>query len=69
MLTVETLAGEPLSEYSRRVANGWRLGKAGFDDGILVTLVMNSVGCVSSWAAGWSATSARRTPVRSSASS
>jgi len=38
VLTVQSLHGESVEEFSLKVANVWRLGKNGLDDGILVTL-------------------------------
>jgi uncharacterized protein len=40
VLTVPTLSGEPIESYSLRVANAWRLGRKGVDNGILITLAM-----------------------------
>jgi uncharacterized protein len=40
VLTVKTLAGESLETYSLRVANCWRLGQPGIDNGILITLAV-----------------------------
>jgi uncharacterized protein len=40
VLTIPSLAGEPLEAYSLRVANTWGLGLKGYDDGILVMLAM-----------------------------
>jgi uncharacterized membrane protein YgcG len=41
VLTIPTLAGEPIEYYSLRVARAWKLGHAGLDDGILMTIAMN----------------------------
>ena len=38
VLTVPTLSGEPIESYSLRVANAWRLGRKGVNNGILITL-------------------------------
>src|SRR5262249_23578392 len=38
LLTVETLPGVRIEDYSRRVANAWGLGRRGIDDGVLITL-------------------------------
>ena len=40
VLTITTLAGEPLESYSLRVASAWALGYRGLDNGILVLLAM-----------------------------
>jgi uncharacterized protein len=39
-LTVRSLEGEPIEDYSIRVAEAWRLGGAERDDGLLVTLAV-----------------------------
>jgi uncharacterized protein len=36
VLTVPTLGGEPLEDYTVAVAQGWRLGRRGVDDGVLL---------------------------------
>jgi uncharacterized protein len=41
VLIVPSLAGERIDSFSLRVARTWRLGYAGWDDGILVTLAVN----------------------------
>ena len=41
VLTIPTLAGEPIESYSLRVANAWKLGHKGIDDGMLITIAMN----------------------------
>jgi uncharacterized protein len=38
LLTIESLHGERIEEYSLRVANAWGLGRSGIDDGVLITL-------------------------------
>jgi uncharacterized protein len=38
ILTVKTLGGESIESFSLRVANTWRLGREGFDNGVLITL-------------------------------
>ncbi|MFO1401707.1 MAG: TPM domain-containing protein [Steroidobacteraceae bacterium] len=38
VLTVSSLKGESIESYSLRVANTWRLGRKGLDDGVLVTV-------------------------------
>lgn len=40
LLTIPTLAGEPIESYSRRVASAWKLGQKGLDNGILLTVAM-----------------------------
>jgi uncharacterized protein len=40
VLTIASLAGEPLEKFSLRTANAWGLGLKGKDDGILITLAM-----------------------------
>ncbi|MGB5695285.1 MAG: TPM domain-containing protein, partial [Polyangiales bacterium] len=41
VLTIDSLDGEPLEEYSHRVAETWRLGRAGQDDGVLLLIAKN----------------------------
>ena len=41
VLTIDTLEGEPLEEYSLRVAEKWALGRAEQDDGALLLIVKN----------------------------
>jgi uncharacterized protein len=36
LLTVPSLAGDPIEDFSMRVAEAWRIGHAGLDDGIIV---------------------------------
>ncbi len=38
VLTVQSLHGEPIEDFSLRVANAWGLGQKGLDNGVLVTL-------------------------------
>ena len=38
VLTVESLHGESIEDFSLRVANAWGLGRKGLDNGVLVTL-------------------------------
>jgi len=38
ILTIPSLEGEPLEDYSIRVAEAWALGRAGVDDGVLVLI-------------------------------
>jgi uncharacterized protein len=40
ILTIDTLADETIEAYSLRVANHWRLGRAQYNDGILITLAL-----------------------------
>lgn len=40
VLTVPTLSGERIEDFSLRVANAWGLGQKGKDNGILVTLAL-----------------------------
>jgi len=44
ILTVPTTGGETIESFSRRVTNTWRLGLAGWNDGILVTLATQDHG-------------------------
>jgi uncharacterized protein len=38
VLTVPSLEGEPIEDFSMRVAEAWKLGQKGVDNGILVTV-------------------------------
>ena len=38
VLTVESLDGEPLEDYSHQVAETWKLGRKGVDDGVLLLI-------------------------------
>jgi uncharacterized protein len=40
VLLIPSLAGETIESYSLRVANSWKLGQRGLDNGILVTMAM-----------------------------
>jgi uncharacterized protein len=40
VLLIPTLAGETIESYSLRVANAWKLGQRGLDNGILVTMAI-----------------------------
>ena len=40
VLTVPTLAGEPIESYAPRVLKAWKLGRKGIDNGILLTIAM-----------------------------
>jgi len=39
LLTLPSLEGEPLEEFSHRVATAWKLGQKGTDNGVLVLIV------------------------------
>ena len=39
LLTLPSLEGEPLEEFSHRVATTWRLGQKGTDNGVLILVV------------------------------
>lgn len=39
LLTLPSLQGEPLEEFSHRVASSWELGRKGTDNGVLVLVV------------------------------
>jgi uncharacterized protein len=39
LLTVDTLAGDPLEDFSIRTVESWKLGKKGKDDGLLLLIV------------------------------
>ncbi len=41
VLTLPSLEGEPLEEFSHRVATTWKLGQKGTDNGVLVLVVPN----------------------------
>ncbi len=41
VLTIDTLAGDALEEFSHRVAETWALGREGADDGVLLLVVKN----------------------------
>ncbi len=41
VLTIPTLAGDPLEDFSIRVVEQWKLGKKGKDDGVLLLVVAN----------------------------
>ena len=41
VLTIDSLEGEQLEEYSLRVAETWALGRKGQDDGALLLIVKN----------------------------
>ncbi len=40
VLTVDSLAGESIESFSLRTANEWQIGRAGHNDGILMTVAM-----------------------------
>jgi uncharacterized membrane protein YgcG len=41
LLTVQSLNGVPMEDYSLAVANSWGLGRRGIDDGLLITIAFN----------------------------
>jgi uncharacterized protein len=41
LLTVPSLAGDPIEDFSMRVAESWRIGHAGLDNGIIVIVAPN----------------------------
>lgn len=41
VLTIATLAGDPIEDFSIRVVEAWKLGKKGVDDGILLLVASN----------------------------
>lgn len=41
LLTLPSLQGEPLEDYAHRVATGWKLGRKGTDNGVLVLVAPN----------------------------
>jgi uncharacterized protein len=41
LLTLPSLEGEPLEEFSHRVATTWKLGRKGTDNGVLILVVPN----------------------------
>jgi uncharacterized protein len=45
VLTIPTLGAEPIEAFSMRVADAWRLGLRGWNNGILVTLAMRERRC------------------------
>lgn len=40
ILTIKSLEGEKIEDYSMRIANEWKIGRAIFNDGIIVTLAV-----------------------------
>jgi uncharacterized protein len=38
VLTIPTLAGDPIEDFSLRVVETWKLGRAGVDDGVLILI-------------------------------
>jgi uncharacterized membrane protein YgcG len=40
VLTVQSLQGESIESFSMRVANAWKLGRKGLDNGVLVTVAL-----------------------------
>jgi uncharacterized protein len=45
VLTIPTLGAEPIEAFSMRVADAWRLGLRGWNNGILVTLAIRERRC------------------------
>jgi len=41
VLTVDSLDGDPIEDYSMRVVNTWKLGRKGVDDGVLLLVAKN----------------------------
>lgn len=41
VLIVPSLEGDPIEDYTLRVAEGWQLGQKGKDDGVLLFIAMN----------------------------
>src|SRR3954468_10377311 len=41
VLTIDSLNGDPLEDYSHRVAQTWKLGQQGKDNGVLLFIVKN----------------------------
>ncbi len=41
VLTMESLGGESIEEFSLRIANEWRLGREGLDNGVLMALSLH----------------------------
>lgn len=41
VLTIDSLDGDPLEDYALRVAQTWKLGRKGVDDGVLLLIVKN----------------------------
>jgi uncharacterized protein len=39
ILTINTLHGQKIEEYSLKIANDWGIGRKEYDDGILITVV------------------------------
>ncbi|WP_333573425.1 TPM domain-containing protein [Sphingomonas sp.] len=38
VLTVASLAGEPIEHLGQRLGNGWEIGRRGYDDGVLLVV-------------------------------
>ena len=47
VLTIDSLQGEQLEEYSLRIAETWKLGRAEQDDGALLLIAKNDRKCAS----------------------
>jgi uncharacterized protein len=41
ILTIESLHGEKIEDYSLRTAKHWKLGRKDYDDGILITIALH----------------------------
>jgi uncharacterized protein len=41
LLTIPTLGGEDIEGFSIRVAENWKIGKKGFDDGVILVVAVN----------------------------
>ncbi|HJT21158.1 MAG TPA: TPM domain-containing protein, partial [Nitrospira sp.] len=41
VLILPSLEGEPIEEYSHRVATSWKLGRKGTDNGVLLLIALN----------------------------
>ena len=50
VLTVPTIQGESIEEYSLAVFEKWKLGQRGKDNGVLLVVVPRTVACGSRWA-------------------
>jgi len=40
ILIIDSTKGEPIEEYSLRVANAWGIGRKDYDDGVLITVAV-----------------------------
>jgi len=41
ILTIDSLSGASIEEYSLQVAECWMIGRAGYNDGLLITVALN----------------------------